>query len=365
MFALDKLTIERFRGLRELDLNDLGRINLLVGQNNSGKTSVLEAISIFCRPLDPRAWLESTWSREVLDPGEPFFLLMEWVFPHWRHIDGPFVEGEVVISGTGRFSTRRLRAIYKPTSRIRTKPARTPGDPNGAGQAGYEQAGGRMELRATAEELDGTRDFPFAYDLWEGEPLAFYDQRLSRPVRTVTPVSQRVELIPRELSEATLAGHKRQILALLKEIDSRILDVLILFPRGKIPEIYIDYASSGLLPLSAFGDGVRRAFLIALFLNSVAGGVLLIDEIESSLHVTALGSLFSWLVKSCEELDVQLFATTHSLEAVDAMIEAESKNLDRIVGYHLEVPNGVPQVQRLDGHLLHRLRYERGLDVRL
>ena len=98
---------------------------------------------------------------------------------------------------------------------------------------------------------------------------------------------------------------------------------------------------------------------------SLSNGVLLIDEIESSLHTSALGSLFSWLVKSCEELDVQLFATTHSLEAVDAMIEAESKNLDRIVGYHLEAPSGVPQVQRLDGHMLHRLRYERGLDVRL
>ena len=105
--------------------------------------------------------------------------------------------------------------------------------------------------------------------------------------------------------------------------------------------------------------------MIALFLNSVAGGALLIDEIESSLHVKALGSLFSWLVKSCQKLNVQLFATTHSLEAVDAMIAAESKSLDRIVGYHLEAPNGVPQVQRLDGDMLHRLRYERGLDVRL
>jgi predicted ATPase len=178
-------------------------------------------------------------------------------------------------------------------------------------------------------------------------------------------VSHRVEPIHKELSEATLAGQKRQILSLLKELDPRILDVQILSPKGRHPAIYIDYVSNGLLPMSAFGDGVRRAFLIALVLNSVAGGVLLIDEIESSLHVTALGSLFSWLVKSCEELDVQLFATTHSLEAVDAMIEAESKNLDRVVGYHLEAPNGVPQVQRLDGQLLHRLRYERGLDVRL
>jgi hypothetical protein len=224
-----------------------------------------------------------------------------------------------------------------------------------------------MELIAIADTSpDGTpREFTRRYDLWEGDTLPLSGHDLALPLRTVTPVSHRVEPIHSELSEVTLAGQKGQILSLLKELDPRILDVQILSPKGRHSATYIEYASNGLLPLSAFGDGVRRAFLIALFLNSVAGGVLLIDEIESSLHVTALGSLFSWLVKSCEELDVQLFATTHSLEAVDAMIEAESENLDRIVGYHLEAPNGVPQVQRLDGHLLHRLRYERGLDVRL
>ena len=147
-------------------------------------------------------------------------------------------------------------------------------------------------------------------------------------------------------------------------LDRKIQDVLVL-SEGKQAVIHVDYLSSGILPLSSFGDGLRRALLIALVLHSVAGGVLLIDEIESSLHPSALGSLFSWLVKSCDDLDVQLFATTHSLEAVDAMIEAESGNLDRVVGYHLEAPNGVPQVQRLDGHMLQRLRYERGLDVRL
>src|ERR1017187_3457775 len=56
MFALDRLTIGKFRGLRDLPLDDLGRVNLLVGPNNSGKTSILEAIWIFCRPLDPRVW---------------------------------------------------------------------------------------------------------------------------------------------------------------------------------------------------------------------------------------------------------------------------------------------------------------------
>jgi len=91
----------------------------------------------------------------------------------------------------------------------------------------------------------------------------------------------------------------------------------------------------------------------------------MIDEIEASSHVTALGPMFSWIVKSCEKLDIQLFATTHSLEAVDAMVEAEASNLSLIAGYRLELTKGLVQAQRVDGDLLHRLRHERGLDVRL
>ncbi|MDM8550529.1 hypothetical protein QUF72_10640 [Desulfobacterales bacterium HSG2] len=62
---LENLMIHRFRGLQELELSGLGRINLLVGANNSGKTSVPEAVSTYCRPLDPLEWLNTAWRREM------------------------------------------------------------------------------------------------------------------------------------------------------------------------------------------------------------------------------------------------------------------------------------------------------------
>lgn len=62
---LNNLTIHQFRGLRQLELRELGGVNLLVGVNNAGKTSVLEAISTYCRPLDPLEWLNTARRREV------------------------------------------------------------------------------------------------------------------------------------------------------------------------------------------------------------------------------------------------------------------------------------------------------------
>ncbi|MFM6402741.1 MAG: AAA family ATPase, partial [Planktothrix sp.] len=55
---LQDLQICGFRGFQEIKLSGLGQVNLIVGNNNSGKTSLLEAIAIFCNPLDPFRWIE-------------------------------------------------------------------------------------------------------------------------------------------------------------------------------------------------------------------------------------------------------------------------------------------------------------------
>jgi len=128
--------------------------------------------------------------------------------------------------------------------------------------------------------------------------------------------------------------------------------------------LYLRHAQSGRTPLSAFGDGVRRALLMALTLVSVSGGHLLIDEIETAIHISVLGGIFKWLVDSCRENDVQLIATTHSLEALDAILAAGKGDLGSIVGYHFPSLGHAASVKRYEGEQLSRLRFDRGLDVR-
>ncbi|NJL58201.1 ATP-binding protein [bacterium] len=114
-----------------------------------------------------------------------------------------------------------------------------------------------------------------------------------------------------------------------------------------------------LLPM--FGDGLKRALLIALTILNITDGILLIDEIETSLHVSILSKVFTWLIEICRRRNIQLFLTTHSLEAIDAMLQPDIA-IDRIVAFRLN-SMGQP-AQRFSGDLLYRLRSERGLDVR-
>jgi AAA15 family ATPase/GTPase len=104
------------------------------------------------------------------------------------------------------------------------------------------------------------------------------------------------------------------------------------------------------------GDGLRRAFHFAVAAVGATSGVLLIDEIEAALHTSALSAVFSFLVRECAELGVQIFATTHSLETLDAIM-AQS---DSLVTYSL-TPGGVRRISQAD---LKVVREEHGFDIR-
>ena len=65
---LRDLRISGFRGLREFAMSGLGRVNLLVGRNNCGKTSVLEAIHMLSVPGSAvPLWLAQTRRGELVE----------------------------------------------------------------------------------------------------------------------------------------------------------------------------------------------------------------------------------------------------------------------------------------------------------
>ena len=91
----------------------------------------------------------------------------------------------------------------------------------------------------------------------------------------------------------------------------------------------------------------------------------MIDEIESALHVTALTRVFELLIHNCKAYNVQVFATTHSLEAVDAILETTLINKEPdLVVFRLEANNQKSNAIRLDEKTLATVRNDLGQEVR-
>ena len=368
MRNIDNLTIHRFRGIRDLKLEELGQINLLVGVNNSGKTSVLEAISTFCNPLDPFEWINTAWRREIKSSRQSKLESLKWLFPQNNENNSDrFYQGKTLVYGSGDLGLVESKATYKEFEGIWDSTE------NNNEEIDNNEIRRGADFKLTFTLLDSILQLgdenEQAYiklKIWEDEALTTLDApRESRLlVDTVTPFSHRIEQLQiKLLTGATLQGFKKEVIELISMIDSEIIDLEILDPTGKNSRLYVIHKTLGITPISSFGDGVRRLLFIALTIAKLKDGILLIDELETAIHTEALRPSFSWLVKWCRKMNVQLFATTHSLETVDAMLTA-SKSTNDLVLYRLYQKDMQTKTVRIDQAKLGRVRQNLGMEVR-
>lgn len=375
--VFDHLQISGYRGFGTLDLPQLGQVNIFVGDNNSGKTSLLEAISILCNPLDPFQWLGVSQRRLYLGSAliglRPDIEAVKWIFP--QQIDQSINENhqdEIIIRSSGTSPVleieAKLEAIYSIGLEINGQ-EKLNDDVNSEVDAVL--AGAELEVIAqvVAEQgslfsSDNKESRKEAFQFWEKE--RFVQRKRNKPFvknATIFPSYSSSEPILSRLSRIILQepDGKSEVLELIRSFDENIIDIQILSPTGK-SNLYIEHKELGFAPLYVFGDGFKRTLIIALTLLTANNGVLLIDEIETSIHVSALNRVFTWLIETCRRREIQLFVTTHSLEAIDAMLHSEILTLDDVVAFQLNHKGQAPK--RFSGELLHRLRYDRGLDVR-
>jgi hypothetical protein len=98
---------------------------------------------------------------------------------------------------------------------------------------------------------------------------------------------------------------------------------------SKIPRRFPEISRSGIrlsvsgqrVPIGSMGDGMWRLLGITLSMVGARGGILLVDEIDTGLHYSVLTKMWRLLLDTSRRLGVQVFATTHSRDCVDALAE--------------------------------------------
>jgi len=71
---------------------------------------------------------------------------------------------------------------------------------------------------------------------------------------------------------------------------------------------------------------MNRLFGIILSLVNAKEGLLLIDEFENGMHYTVQADAWRAIFQLAERLDIQVFATSHSWDAIEAFQKACSEN---------------------------------------
>ncbi len=317
-----RISIKNFRGIGSLEVDGLRRINLIVGRNNSGKTSFLESLFLLGGAPDPHLptrlgqlrgqRLGDTYPDQLwrplfhnMDPRSPVELLGQWdQEPGAR--------------------TLRIDAGLEPTSSI--PPGQPAEDDGGIATTIQDSVINRLNLRS--EETGGILTIINSTAIFDPDTgtIKAVGQQRSDFVRT-TLLSARAYPNP--------ARYAQQFSSLLKKKQDRdVMDGLkIIAPnlqRIEVvsesigPSIYLDIGQDALVPLTVSGEGMVRMFSIILELISSRNGVLLIDEIDNGLHYRVMPKLWKLLGALVEKHDVQIFATTHNDDMMRSALEGFS-----------------------------------------
>lgn len=70
------------------------------------------------------------------------------------------------------------------------------------------------------------------------------------------------------------------------------------------------------VPLGSMGDGMRRLLALSISLSHTSDGILIIDEIDTGLHYSAMANMWKLVLTTAIASNIQVFATTHSLDCV-------------------------------------------------
>jgi len=287
---LKSVHIKNFRGFRDLKLDPLKRVNLIIGQNNTGKTGVLEALSLLLWEPSPVNCQELPGlfrSTGASDRNETFW---KWLFFNKSLAQNLEISASFDDKRDFELTLQPKRGVALPHGTFRSE--------GNLGIATCYVSGGRNESNA-------------------GFKPAIFSTHPSDPTKNAI-----------EYNRVILKRRKKQVEEMLREIEPRLETLEALQTNQLAPLIYADLGLSEMIPVTQLGQGFNR--LLDIYSEVVASDAkaLLIDEIENGLHYSVLPVIWKGLFLAAKEVDVQIFATTHSWECILAADQAAREGED-------------------------------------
>jgi len=325
---LPSLRVRNFRGIEDLSIQRLGRINLIAGRNGVGKTTILEAAWIFARRGAVQT-LEEVLQRHnelltALDENHEALVVPDYAaLFHGRTVkpEDAIVIGPVSSSASVRIQLAKRGDLPEQDNIWPT----ASGWGNTVDVLKVSYNGHEAMHPVWSSDLDPFESVPARRVSRFSPGRGRKDRASTKHVlkcESLGPGLPSNYTMANYLDAVTVMGVREPAVRSLRLIDDRVEDANAVgesdpryLQRGR--RILVTLKDTPIpVSLNSLGDGIIRLFAAALAVACSRGGLLVIDEIENGIHYTVQQDFWKMIMKAAMDHNVQVFATTHSFACV-------------------------------------------------
>ena len=321
--------VKNFRCFKDLQINDLGRVNLIAGKNNTGKTALMEAMYLHTRrdAATELVWLHvkvrglaefndnrvANWRQ--LFYGMDASQVIEIEMPQILNVGWPTLQIKEIANTNATGSIFASYAVYL-HERL------------GMSQISAAKAVSELEfmlrfIRLRERSSNVLHGIPSDSSYPIGRSSVHSSDSYFVRVND-RPSSHRVA---DKYSKLKLSDGQEALISTLQQIEPRLTLLEVLSPEHT-PMLWAEIGGAT-MPLRLFGEGTNRVCHILMTMKAVDLKYLFIDEIENGIHYSVQRKVWEAIGQMARELDIQVFATTHSREMIEAAYKAfEDDDLD-------------------------------------
>ena len=307
---LHELEIQGFRCFPSLTAKPLGRVNLLVGKNNAGKTAFLDAVELVAwegtPPIFRSLVRRKEYARKTYEESPGKLLTQFDIYPV-NLFNGYRMQKE-----TDVFVRSRHKGIF-----IRYVP-------RGLSAFGVEDAKLLVKLLPEDKKVSWSLGVDNTYRIATAN-LEEHRSKSATPVYFLSTDRADIHLLSKLWDEVLLTDDESLVSDALRLIEPSVDKVA---ARGEAEDRHFVIRLKGNKEprrLGSLGDGMRHMLALALHLVPAQNGYLLIDEIDTGLHFSVMTKMWRMLIESAKRLNVQIFATTHSMDCIQALAEVHQQ----------------------------------------
>ncbi|MCI7179631.1 MAG: AAA family ATPase [Lachnospiraceae bacterium] len=367
---ISSIDIKSFRGINSFRLENLSQINILTGDNNCGKTSILEILESFGQPDDFRMW-SSLIRKDFRESSLRGLTYYEGIYDLFDiNSEKKRLEYTIVMDGISTNVALLAKEIEEEITEKEFYDLQGiyfPQENKDEGLLDNTQLVSKLEIEIKINGQTVSREKIYEGQRRLGLRSRSGKEKYNKNIIYISPIrhAEGNVFLSQILNYPELY---EEMLTVLKEYDENIISINYDNEDNRISGkgIYkiLSKSHQKALPLNVYGDGMKKAILLMSAVIKAKNGVLLLDEFETAIHTSAMNKTFKWILETCKKLNVQVFMTSHSKEAIDKVLKCTPEIIDDIAVYTMYKENGETTVRRLSARKAIEVQDEMGLELR-